>query len=141
MSGVPRLTGSKDKNLVSKTRKTLVSVGIVLALLIGVVVVLVIFSPCLISVTVRNDSEQTITAVSVTVQGRKLDFEDIAPGRSERRWFRNIGGDDHYTFAAKRSDGTSIQASGGYITGGYFCGWAQFTIASSGDVAFAENYY
>ena len=79
-------------------RRALLVLGFGLALLIGGAVVLLFASPT--SVTVRNDSSQTITAVSVTVQGRRLDFPDLTPGHSARRWFHNTGADDHYSFVA-----------------------------------------
>jgi hypothetical protein len=119
-------------------RRTLLALGLGLALLIGGAVVLLFASPT--SVTIRNDSGQTITAVSVTVHGRRLEFPDLTPGRSARRWFHNTGADDHYSFAARRSDGTSIQRDEGYITSGSFYGAAQFTIMPSDDVTFTEDY-
>jgi len=119
-------------------RKALLAIGLGFALLIGGAVALLFASPT--SVTVRNDSSQPITAVSVTVQGRRLDFPDLAPGHSARRWFRNTGADDHYSLVAHRSDGTQIQRDEGYITSGSFYGAAQFTITPSGDVTFTEDY-
>jgi len=119
-------------------RSTLITVAIVLAVIISGAVFLFFASP--VSVTVRNDSKQTITAISAAVQGRELDFPDLAPGRSARRWFHNTGRDDHYFFRARRSDGTQIQQDEGYITSGSFYGSAQFTITPSGDVAFTEDY-
>ncbi len=119
-------------------RRTLLALGLGLALLIGGAVVLLLVSPT--SVTIRNNSGETIASVSVTVQGRRLDFPNLAPGRSARRWFHNSGADAHYTFVARRSDGTQIQREEGYITSGSFYGSAQFTITPSGDVTFTEDY-
>lgn len=119
-------------------RRALLALGLVVALLVGGAIVLGFVSPT--SVTVRNDSRQTITAVSVRVQGRRLDFNDIPSGHNVRRWFRNTGADDHYSLAARRSDGTAIQRDEGYITSGSFYGSAQFTVTPSGDVTFTEHY-
>ncbi|MGB8167362.1 MAG: hypothetical protein WCF18_07705 [Chthoniobacteraceae bacterium] len=119
-------------------RKALLALGLGLALLIGGAFVLLLVSPT--SVTVRNDSSQTITTVSVTVQGRTLNFPNLPPGDSARRWFHNTGADGHYSLVAHRSDGTQIQRDEGYITSGSFYGSAQFTITPSGDVTFTEDY-
>lgn len=112
--------------------------GLIVLLIIGVAILLLFGSPT--SVTIRNDSAHTISSVSVTVQGHRLSFPDLPPGRTARRWFLNTGADDHYSLAARRSDGTVIQRDEGYITSGSFYGAAQFTITPSNDVTFTEDY-
>lgn len=119
-------------------RKTLIIIGIALALFFSGAIYLLVACPT--SVTVRNDSRQSLAGVSVTVQGRRLDFPDLAAGLSARRWFHNKGPDGHFSLLARRSDGTQISAEEGYITSGDFYGSAHFTITSDGDVTFAQDY-
>lgn len=121
-----------------KMRRTVTIFALGLASLVGGAILVLFVSPA--SVVVRNDSDQTVTGISVAVQEHTLNFPDLAPGHSARRWFRNAGPDGNYSLIARRSDGTQIREEEGYITGGGFYSAAQFTIEPSGNVAFTENY-
>lgn len=109
-----------------------------MALLFVAVIAFAFVDP--IVVTVQNDSDQILAAISVSVQDRVLSFPDLTPGRSASRWFHNTGADDHYSLSAALQDGVSIKAEEGYITSGSFYGTAQFNVMSSGMVAFTESY-
>jgi hypothetical protein len=119
-------------------RRTLTILGLGSALLIGAPVLLLFASPTFI--TVRNDSGNSVTGISVTVQGRTLGFPDLSPGDSARRWIRNTGADDHFALVARRNGGAQIRAEEGYITSGTFYSAVQFIITPSGTVVFTENH-
>ena len=118
-------------------RKTLKAFGILTALLFVCVITFAFVDP--IVVTVRNDSDQTLAAISIRAQDRLLSFPDLPSGHSASRWFHNTGADDHYSLSAVLQDGTSVKAEEGYITSGSFYGTAQFNVMSSGLVAFTES--
>ncbi len=119
-------------------RRPLLALGFAATLLIGGAMLLLIARPT--SVTVRNDSAETLSEVSVTVQERRIEFPDLAPGVSARRWFRNTGADGQYSFVARRTDGTEIRQDEGYITSTTLFGSAEFKITPSGDVTFADGF-
>ncbi len=92
------------------------------------------------AITVRNNSDRTLNEVLVVVQDHTLKFPSLSPGDSARRWHRNSGADDNFTFTAVRDDGMKIQKEDGYVTSGSFFGSVEFTVAPVGEIAFAEKW-
>ena len=92
------------------------------------------------AITVRNNSDRTLNGILVVVQDRKISFSSLRPGDSERRWHRNSGADDHFTFTAVRDDGMKMKKEGGYITSGSFFGSVEFVVPPVGEIAFTEKW-
>ena len=112
--------------------------AILASVFIASVIAFAFVSPVI--VTVRNDSDQPLDAISVRVQNRVLNFPELPPGSAASRWFHNTGADSSYLLSAVRKDGVSLAEEAGYVTSGSFRGAARFTVVSSGKVTFSEAY-
>jgi hypothetical protein len=100
-----------------------------------------LFTSCPVRVSVRNETNQRVTGITVDIQRQRLAFPDLQPGEVHKLYFHNTGLDSHYVLTARLSDGTPISKADGYITSGFLCGRIDFSLERSGSVIFKETYY
>lgn len=71
--------------------------------------------------SITNNATQHVK-VDVTVWNQMITVEDLEPGQTSKRGFRSHNSDSGFHVAATFADGTSIQQTGGYVTGGSLTG-------------------
>ena len=114
-----------------------------LAIVTGMLAIAAISFGALFSATrnclvVANSSGQTIRVITVSVGGRSIVFNQVAPGASVSAPFP-IRGDDHFEVRGELADHTNISADCGYVTNGMWGEHAQFTIGTNGNVDFHQG--
>ena len=71
--------------------------------------------------TITNNSTQVAT-IDVTVWNQTITVKDLEPGQTSERRFRSHNSDSGFHVLATFADGTSMQQTDGYVTGGSITG-------------------
>lgn len=71
--------------------------------------------------TITNNATQVAT-IDVTVWKQTITVKDLEPGRTSKRRFRSHNSDSGFHVLVTFADGTSMQQSDGYVTGGSLTG-------------------
>ncbi len=73
------------------------------------------------TVVITNNATQPVK-VDVTVWGQVITVENLGPGQTSKRFFRSDNSDSGFHVVATFADGTTIQQTDGYVTGGSITG-------------------
>ena len=114
-------------------------------ILLVIAVIGLLLSPLVIDavsnrVRVLNASQQQIKDLRIKVWSQELGREEIPPGRSVGFRFRTEYGDSGLTVTARLKDGTLLEQTDGYVTGGDPFRVERFTVTIHPDkIAIRQN--
>ena len=99
-------------------KKWILTITAALAVLLFGLLLIVVLQP--IRILVENKSSTSRSSISVSLNERVLQFDDLAPGAKDSLWFFYNGGDSGYAVSATKANGVEISYIDGYLTSGMF---------------------